>query len=555
MNGPPTSLSSVTFSRKMRKNFAGVVLLIMAGILICLALSNLVLMEEEDQYQKSEKSDSGIITFRSLKGNRKIMNPQSSDAYSVDSNFYPQWLRYMPEYRVVHLDFKGATPNISYLKEIFPLLKKSGANTLLIEYEDTFPYWGKIVNASALNAFTVKQIQELLNAAKVHQLEVIPLVQTFGHMEHVLKLEEFQSLREVPNNPISICPTKDEAFPLVKEMIDQLMNLHQGHIKFLHIGCDEVFQLGLCSRCKSRLKQDNLRVKDLFVDHVSKVAQYVRTQYHVQPIIWDDMLRTMTSRELQESALGHFVEPMVWVYVEDIDHFIDGSTWASYSANFEYIWAASAFKGAFGERLFMPNILRHYRNNLAWLDIMERESNSYGHGKAAHFRGLTLTGWSRYDHFAVLCELLPVALPSLILNLEIISNNATGSSKFRQAEKLLKCPTNDRNYDRFSALSLEQDPHQFDLRRCRFPGWKIFGAVGSLNRYKAEVEALITKSRETQGWLTNYNIRHNYSSPWRLSEVLNGHQELSKSLAQYKEKTSKTLSSVFEKTTVRNYLR
>ena len=49
-----------------------------------------------------------------------------------------------------------------------------------------------------------------------------------------------------------------------------------------------------------------------------------------------------------------------------------------------------------------------------------------------------------------------------------------GSAKFRQAEKLLKYPTNDQNYDRFSAMSLEQDPHQFDLRRCRFPGWKIF---------------------------------------------------------------------------------
>ena len=84
MNGPPTSLSSLT-SRKMRKNFAGVVLLIMAGILICLALSNMVLMAEEED-QKSEKSDSDRITFRSLKGNRKIMNPQSSDAYSVDAN-------------------------------------------------------------------------------------------------------------------------------------------------------------------------------------------------------------------------------------------------------------------------------------------------------------------------------------------------------------------------------------------------------------------------------------------------------------------------------------
>ena len=81
-------------------------------------------------------------------------------------------------------------------------------------------------------------------------------------------------------------------------------------------------------------------------------------------------------------------------------------------------------------------------------------------------------------------------------------------------------------------------------------GAKIFGAVGSLIRYKAEVEALVTISRETQGWLTNYNIRHNYSSPWRLSEVLNGHTDLQKSLAQYKEKTSKTLLSVFDKTTV-----
>ena len=85
---------------------------------------------------------------------------------------------------------------------------------------------------------------------------------------------------------------------------------------------------------------------------------------------------------------------------------------------------------------------------------------------------------------------------------------------------------------------------------CEITGAKIFGAVGSLIRYKAEVDALVTISRETQGWLTNYNIRHNYSSPWRLSEVLNGHTDLQKSLAQYKEKTSKTLLSVFDKTTV-----
>ena len=34
--------------------------------------------------------------------------------------------------------------------------------------------------------------------------------------------------------------------------------------------------------------------------------------------------------------------------------------------------------------------------------------------KGQGFQGIVITGWSRYDHFAVLAELLPAAMPSLV---------------------------------------------------------------------------------------------------------------------------------------------
>ena len=41
---------------------------------------------------------------------------------------------------------------------------------------------------------------------------------------------------------------------------------------------------------------------------------------------------------------------------------VDGKNYRrTYSAVFPHLWTASAFKGAFGERLFMPNLHRHYR--------------------------------------------------------------------------------------------------------------------------------------------------------------------------------------------------
>lgn len=49
----------------------------------------------------------------------------------------------------------------------------------------------------------------------------------------------------------------------------------------------------------------------------------------------------------------------------------------TFSEIFPNIWAASAFKGAFGETLIVPNAKMHLENNQAWLEVGLRLINSY----------------------------------------------------------------------------------------------------------------------------------------------------------------------------------
>jgi hexosaminidase len=95
---------------------------------------------------------------------------------------------FVPALRVVHLDLKGAPPSVAYLRSLMPLMRSAGANGVLIEYEDMFPYEGLVANASAKNCYSRADIDELLTVAADNDLEVIPLVQTFGHLEHLLKV-------------------------------------------------------------------------------------------------------------------------------------------------------------------------------------------------------------------------------------------------------------------------------------------------------------------------------------------------------------------------------
>lgn len=274
------------------------------------------------------------------------------------------------------------------------MLKTLGATGILIEYEDMFPYSGILSSIAAKNAYSKKNILEILQAAKSLDLTVIPLVQTFGHLEFALKLKEFYHLREVPESPQSLCPSLNTSFTFINELITQVVDLHTLNqqqqnmildrhddnfrnipkLTHIHIGCDEVYQLGECPRCREKIHDQ------LFLDHVYNVASFIKKKWPtLKVIIWDDQIRQISLEFLKNSAIGKMVEPMIWVYAEDVYKFIQSQSWDKYSQVFPTAWVAGAYKGAFGETLMVPSGRRHLENTLRWLAIIQGEGSRYEH--------------------------------------------------------------------------------------------------------------------------------------------------------------------------------
>ncbi|KAK6057505.1 hypothetical protein COOONC_04982 [Cooperia oncophora] len=175
---------------------------------------------------------------------------------------------------IVHFDLKGAPPRPSYFKQLLTIVSDLGADGVLIEWEDMFPYAGALGRIKNGNAYSVDETLDILQHAHSLGLSVTPLVQTVGHLEWILKTEEFARLRENTSFPMVACIGNDETQALILDSIHQVMTLHSKvQMSDIHIGADEVFQMGQCDADRKLLpvKYHN-STKRLVFDYIRTVA-------------------------------------------------------------------------------------------------------------------------------------------------------------------------------------------------------------------------------------------------------------------------------------------
>ena len=330
----------------------------------------------------------------------------------------------------VHIDFKGSPPRPQYIMDCFPLFADWGATGIVFEWEDMLPFDGRLEKIRSPSCYTREEVEMIIGAAEGAGLHCIPLVQTFGHLEFVLKHQDFAAYAEVCGQLSScICPLAEGSVPLAKELIDQTLRFHPS-ADTIHIGCDEVFHLGSCARCQRKVMEAG--IDHLFTDYVNALLLHCKAK-NVRALLWHDMLNSFAPSVLMDK-IAHTGEPVLWHY-GDVMHGVNESAINNLFEAFPRVWGATAFKGAAEPDAVWVPVHQRLANHISWLQkaCLLKERSRY-------LEAIVVTGWSRFSHASALCEILPVGLPSLYVCLKLLQNGRFSVELLESAAESLGIP-------------------------------------------------------------------------------------------------------------------
>ncbi|MFH4978579.1 hypothetical protein AB6A40_005288 [Gnathostoma spinigerum] len=456
---------------------------------------------------------------------------------------YPRLVegKFIAPNRIFHLDLKGAAPKTSYLEKLIPLIRQMGGTGILIEYEDMFPYAGELSGLRAANAYSQTDLRHILQLAVDNHLTVIPLVQTFGHLEWILKYEEYAKYREEMRYPQVICLADEGAVHIVEEAIRQVMQLHEDFsLTAFHIGADEAFQVGQCKKDLAMMQTKRVGPNALMLLHIIRIAKFVKSlaKNHVRVLMWHDMLEKVDFDSISRYGLRNLVEPVVWKYEEELEGVLYPEFWQKMAANFPYVWGASAFKGADGPDQYASNIPHYVANHISW---MKQMNDNYEYFK--QFRGLIVTGWQRFDHFAILCETLPVGLPSAAVNLAILKDGRGVEDAARRAGMVLNCSSS-------IVLSFPTGLAAY----CNFPGFEIYKNVQQFQELVTSIERDVFNNYQIRGWMSEFNDKYRYSQLWYVDNCSFRVRLALADIKRYADLIKNSMEEVFYEDTVQEFL-
>lgn len=271
-----------------------------------------------------------------------------------------------------HIDLRIQVIKMPALKAFVQKLKNNGINTLIMEWEATYPFQKYPLIANRY-AYSKKEIDSFMKFCDSLQLDVIPLQQSFGHVEYILRNFRFANLREDQRDFSQVCPSEEAGDKaLFTDLFSELAATHKS--KYFHIGGDETYLLGHCEKCQKKVAEEGL--SKLYIDHIRMLCDIVIKLGKI-PVLWADIALKHPEEIKLLPKETVFID---WNYGWNLNQFgnLDNLLKNGYE-----VWGAPAIRSA-SDNYFFSNWKLHF-NNLH--DFIPAARN-------LGYTGMVLTSWS-----------------------------------------------------------------------------------------------------------------------------------------------------------------
>lgn len=290
--------------------------------------------------------------------------------------------------RGVMLDVsRDKVPKMDTIFNLVDLLASWKINQLQLYMEHTFAYQQYPEVWKDASPFTAEEILVIDRYCRERFIELVPNQNSFGHLEHWLKLAQFKHLAEAPNGfefpwgyhpgPFSLCPLDEGSLALLKNLYDELLP-HFSSRQF-NIGCDETFDLG---QGRSKAECERVGNERVYLDFLFKIYDEVRKRgFRMQ--FWSDMI--INHPELI-GELPKDVIALEWGYEADHPFADHGEILATAGLSFYVCPGTSSWNSIAGRT---DNCLRNL-------------SNAAQNGIKYGADGYLITDWGDNGHWQVL---------------------------------------------------------------------------------------------------------------------------------------------------------
>lgn len=174
------------------------------------------------------------------------------------------------------------------VETVYRFLRKMaymGLDRLLLYTEDTYTIDGYPYFGHGRGRYTKDELKSIDAYAASFGIEVVPCIQTLGHLGGILWWSVFEKIRDTET---TLLPDSEETYRFIEEEIKTCREcFHSSHI---HIGMDEAWMMGFGTHF---IQHGYENPQTIFIRHLQKVMGICK-RYSFEPMIWSDMVFRMS---------------------------------------------------------------------------------------------------------------------------------------------------------------------------------------------------------------------------------------------------------------------